>query len=290
MDSLPFALVLLSIFTHAYWNYLIKRSENKHIFTALSKVSEVVIYILPAIYFFSKFNFHGYFLFLIFVAAIITSLNYFFLASAYKYGDLSLVYPVSRSSILFLPVLAYLFIGETIDFIGMMSILFILTGTIIMHLDSFDKSGMKNFYKNIKSKGSLYALLAALTVAGYTLWDKVSISKMEPFLYFYSYTFLIACFYNIFVFKKFCKTEIKNEWIKNRSRIIQVGFFNSFTYILVLIALTMSKVTYVGGLRQLSIVVGAYLGYKLLNENLSRPKIVGILLSLIGGGLIYIAK
>lgn len=290
MDSLPFALVLVSIFTHAYWNYLIKSSENKHIFTALSKVSEVVIFLLPTLYFFSQTNFETLFLFLIFIAAIITFLNYFFLANAYKYGDLSLIYPLSRSSILFLPVLAYLFIGETIDFIGGISILLILMGTIIMHLDSFDKYGLRNFTKNILNKGSLYALLAALAVAGYTLWDKVSITKMQPFLYFYSYTFLIACFYNIFIYKKYAKHEIQNEWRINKSKIIQVGFFNSFTYILVLIALTMSKVTYVGGLRQLSIVVGAYFGYRLLDENLNRPKIIGILLSVIGGGLIYFAK
>lgn len=290
MDNLPFALVLVSIFTHAYWNYLIKSSENKHIFTALSKGSETIIFSIPAIYFFSQINFEVFFLFLIFIAAIITFLNYFFLANAYKYGDLSLVYPLSRSSILFLPPLAYLFIGETIDFIGGISILLILMGTIIMHLDSFDKRGLRNFSKNIVNKGSLYALLAAVAVAGYTLWDKISITKMEPFPYFYSYTFLIACFYNIFIYKKYSKSEIQNEWKINKSKIIQVGFFNSFTYILVLTALTMSKVTYVGGLRQLSIVVGAYLGYRLLNENLNKPKIIGILLSLIGGGLIYIAK
>ncbi len=290
MSGLPFTLVLVSVFTHAYWNYLIKRSENKHIFTALSKIAEITIFAIPAIYFLTYTDFKISFLVLVVVASIITFLNYFFLASAYKYGDLSLVYPVSRSSIIFLPIFAYFFIGETIDFIGIIAIILILLGTFVMHLDSFDKKGVRSIVTNISNKGSIYALLAALAVAGYTLWDKISISKMEPFLYFYLYTFIIACFYNTFTFSKFSKKEIKNEWSKNKSEIIQVGFFNSFTYILILTALTMSKATYVGGLRQLSIVIGAFLGYKLLGENLNKPKIVGILISVIGGCLIYLAK
>lgn len=290
MDGLPFALVLTSIFTHAYWNYLIKQSENKHVFTALSKITEIIIFAIPAIYFLSITHFKISFLFLILIASIITFLNYFFLASAYKYGDLSLVYPVSRSSIIFLPVLAYFFIGERIDSIGITAITLILFGTFIMHLDSFNKNGFRSIVTNISNKGSIYGLFAALTVAGYTLWDKVSISKMEPFLYFYLYTFVIACFYNFFTFSKFSKSEIRNEWVENKSKIIQVGFFNSFTYILVLMALTISKTTYVGGLRQLSIVIGAFFGYKLLGEDLTKPKIVGILISIIGGSLIYIAK
>ena len=290
MDTLPFCLVLISTITHAYWNYLIKRSDNKHIFTALSKVSEIVIFAIPAIYFLFQMDFQSHFLGLIVVASIITFLNYFFLANAYKHGDLSLVYPVSRSSIIFLPVLAYIFIGERIDGVGVLAILLILIGTVVMHLDSFDRKGLNGLFLNMKSKGTLYALLAALAVAGYTLWDKISISKMEPFLYFYMYTFIIAFFYSLYISFTFSKNEIKQEWSLNKPRIIQVGFFNSCTYLLVLTALTMSKATYVGGLRQISIVIGAFLGYKLLDENLNQPKVVGILISVLGGSLIYLAK
>ncbi|MEM9338793.1 MAG: EamA family transporter [Bacteroidota bacterium] len=290
MTVLPFSLVLVSIFTHAYWNYLIKSSKNKHAFTGLSKLAEVAIFGVPAIYLLFTTAFRMEFLLLISVAAFITFLNYFFLASSYKYGDLSLVYPVSRSSIIFLPVFAYYFIGESIDHIGVLAVSFILLGTFVMHMEDLSVAGVKTIVKNIGNKGSLYALLAALTVAGYTIWDKLSIAKMEPFLYFYLYTLIVAIFYNLVTFVKFGKDELKKEWKLNRNRIIQVGFFNSFTYILILVALTMSKATYVGGLRQLSIVVGAFLGFKLLGEKVTLPKIVGIVISIIGGSFIYLAN
>ena len=52
----------------------------------------------------------------------------------------------------------------------------------------------------------------------------------------------------------------------------------------------MSKAIYVGGLRQLSIVVGAFLGYRLLGEKLGTPKLIGIGLSLMGAFLIYLTR
>ncbi len=290
MDALPFTLVLVSIFTHAYWNYLIKRSENKHIFTALSKLAEMTIFGIPAIYYLLTTEFEEQFVLLIVVAATIAFCNYFFLSGAYKYGDLSFVYPVSRSSVIFLPVLAFYFIGERIDEIGGVAISLILIGTFVMHMKSLDRNGFRTVFKNFNNKGSIYALLAALSMAGYTLWDKIAITQMEPFLYFYLYTFIVAILYNGFVFTKYSVADIRAEWRLNRSRVIQVGFFNSFTYIIILTALTMSKATYVGGLRQLSVVIGVFLGYKLLGETLSAPKMAGIAISIIGGSLIYLAK
>lgn len=290
MATLPFSLVLISIFTHAYWNYLVKSSENKHIFTGLSKLSEIVIFSIPAIYLLLNNDLETYFILIILIAAVFASLNYFFLSNAYMHGDLSLVYPVSRSSVLFLPVLAYFIIDEKIDMTGIAAILLILLGTLIMHLDSLNKRGVKSIIKNISNKGSVYALLAALTVAAYTIWDKKAITEMNPFLYFYLYTFAIAVFYNIFSFSTFSNNDIKKEWVRNKFKIFQVGFLNSLTYILILIALSLSKATYVGGLRQLSIVIGAFLGYYLLKEKFTIPKALGILISIIGGGLIYIAN
>ncbi|MEQ9425705.1 MAG: EamA family transporter [Cyclobacteriaceae bacterium] len=289
MEPLPFTLVFISIFTHAWWNYLIKRSTNKHVFTALSKLAEAIIFLIPGIYFLLTSEFQAKFLILILVAACITFLNYFFLTSAYKHGDLSLVYPISRSSIIFLPIISFHFIGERIDNVGLLAIALILIGTFVMHMDTLDSKGIRGLFRNINNRGSLFAILAALTVAGYTLWDKIAVTRMQPFLYFYLYTSSVAVFYNLFILIWYKPEAIKGEWRLNKYQIVQVGFTNVFTYSLVLTALTMSKATYVGGLRQLSIVVGALLGYKLLNERLGLPKVVGILLSLLGGGVIYFA-
>jgi drug/metabolite transporter (DMT)-like permease len=84
------------------------------------------------------------------------------------------------------------------------------------------------------------------------------------------------------VFCRSARGEIGRVWSAHRSSIVQVGIFNTVTYLLVLFALRSGTSSYVIALRQLSIVWGALLGYFVLGESLSAPKRVG-LATLVGG-------
>lgn len=103
-------------------------SERKHTFVALSKISEVLIFGIPAVYVLTitpvEPGSEPGFLFLIAAAAFITFLNYFFLSNAYDHdhGDLSLTYLISRSGTLFLPLIAFLLIDEVIDPTGWVAV------------------------------------------------------------------------------------------------------------------------------------------------------------------------
>lgn len=290
MSKLAFALVFLSLFSHAYWNFLVKDSGNKTIFIGLSKLAEVVLFMVPGLYVLLNAPLNTYMMALVGLGALITFFNYLFLAKAYATGDLSLAYPIARSGILFLPFLSWIIIDERINLIGWLAVVLILIGTMIMHLESFATRSWSALWRNCKNISTGYALLAALTVAGYTLLGKIAVGQMEPFLYLYLYTVVIAVMYGFVILIKHTHTEIMMEWQAHRFKIVQVGFFNTFSFLLALVALTMSKATYVGGLRQLSVVVGLFLGYRYLKEHISLPKIIGVLISLIGGALIYFAK
>jgi uncharacterized membrane protein len=201
-----------------------------------------------------------------------------------------MAYPIARSGFLFLPFIYWLVIDERINLTGWVAVVLILTGTIFMHLESFALRSWRTLWRSCKNISTGYALLAAFTVACNTLLGKMAVAQMEPFLYLYLYTMVIAIMYGFVILTRHMGTEIKGEWKAHKFKIIQVGFFNSFSYLLALFALTMSKATYVGGLRQLSVVVGLFFGFRYLNEHISLPKIIGVMISLIGGGLIYFAK
>jgi hypothetical protein len=47
MEIFPFVLVIISSFTHAFWNFLTKRAIEKDIFVGLSKITEVTIFLIP---------------------------------------------------------------------------------------------------------------------------------------------------------------------------------------------------------------------------------------------------
>jgi uncharacterized membrane protein len=287
MDKLAFAMVTVSVFSHAYWNYLLKISNRKHIFIALSKIGAVVMFGIPAIFGGSVFVLPGTSYLLVLIAAILTGLNYFFVARAYEHGQLSLMYPVSRCAILFLPFLAFLVIDESIGMAGWLAVATILAGNIVMHIDKFSFSGVSQLGKKFGSRGTAYALLAALMLAGYTIAGKAAVEHIEPFIYFLSYTLLTAVAYTTLCFASYSRADITAEWKENWKKIIQVGFLDGCTFLLVLFALHLAKASHVGGLRQLGLVVGVFFGNRFLKEETSAVRVAGAIIS-ICGGLIFL--
>lgn len=292
MTIIPYLLVVISAFTHAYWNFILKRAKGGQIFIGLSKITEIILFIIPFIYFVAKDEIAilNYWIFY-FVGALLVIFNYIFLGRAYKSGELSLVYPVSRAgALLFLPILAFLFLGEKIDAVGLTAIALIMIGLFAIQLPSFNLSEIKLVFTKLVDSATLQALLAAFTAACYTLWDKHSISYLPPFIYFYAYTAITGISYATFIFAKYPLSDIKIDWAKHKFSILQVGFFNTFTYMLVLFSLQTGKASYVIALRQLSIAFGVFLGWKILKEPLPFPKKVGVGILLAGCLLISVAR
>jgi len=291
VDAFPFLLVLLSTITHGIWNFLAKRASDKDIFIGLAKIAEALIFLIP---FLVVLMMRGYgnpnWPLFVLVASGFVFLNYFFLGQAYKRVELSIAYPISRSSTLYLPILAYFLIGERIDAVGLLSILLITSAVLIIQLDSFSQNELTSLLQKLAQPGIIFALLAALMAAAYTLWDKVAVASIHPFLYFYSYTFVTALFYLVLLTTRSARAAIQAEWRAQRGPILSVALLNTFTYLLVLIALSMSKASYVGALRQLSLVIGVGLGWWYLNEGLPLPKVVAVVLLISGSALIAFAR
>src|SRR6185295_5660008 len=123
-------LVVLSAATHAYWNFLLKRSGGTQLFVGLSKVGEVVMF-APLFLVFVAPKIAGLdgLLSLAIVGAAFVLVNYVCLAWAYSHGDLSFVYPLARGSILlFLPFLAFVTVGERVSGTGACALALIVCG------------------------------------------------------------------------------------------------------------------------------------------------------------------
>jgi uncharacterized membrane protein len=292
MRLIPYILVLVSAFTHAYWNFIFKRERGTQAFIGLTKLTEIALFLVPFIYFISKDEIAllRYWPFYV-VGALLVVFTYIFLGQAYKTGDLSAVYPIARGgALLFLPGLAYLFIGERIDAVGLVAILLIIIGLFSLQLPSFRWREIKRVAAGFKSPATVHAMLAAFTVACYTLWDKHSISYLPPFIYFYAYTAIAGITYAALIFVKYPFEAVKAEWTRHKYAIVQVGLLNTFSYMLILLALKSVKASYVVALRQLSIAFGVFLGWKLLRELFPFPKKVGVAFLLAGCFLISLAQ
>jgi drug/metabolite transporter (DMT)-like permease len=287
MRTLAFTLVFISCFLHAWWNLVYKRAGGSQIIMGWSKIAEVLIF-LPA--FLLMLHWHPISLAALapfaVVGAVLTGANYVLLGRAYAAGNLSVAYPVSRAGILFfLPVMAYLLSSERISWVGALAVGVVLVGVLLLQFDSSTR--WRAFLANVAHPSTVFALLAALAAAAYTLWDRHAVREFPAFMYFYGYTVFLALAYAVWLASR--RAEAVASLRANLGAVLQIGMLNIVTYTLVLLALRDSNATYVIAVRQLSIGIGAVLGWRLLNETASLPNQIGVALLIAGCALVSVA-
>ncbi|HEX5635025.1 MAG TPA: EamA family transporter, partial [Gemmatimonadales bacterium] len=259
-------LVLVSTVSHAWWNLLLKRSNGGATFIGLSKVAEVVLF-APALLLYPAPVLLGVLSEWprIVVATLLTLANYTALDRAYRAGDLSFVYPIARGgALLFLPLLAFPVLGERLSTWGAVAIGLIVAGIAVLPLASLSYRALSALVPRLRGRATLWALAAALTTAAYTVWDARAVRTLPAFAYFYAYTVMVAASYALFLLRRVGVRTLRTEWRTHRWPIVQVGVCNVVTYLLVLLALRSGPSSGVVALRQLGIVVGAFLGWRLL--------------------------
>jgi drug/metabolite transporter (DMT)-like permease len=282
VNDVAVTAVLLSTVSHAWWNYQAKRAGSDHAFFGLAKWIEIGVY-LPVF----LWRAHGYDwpaqtpLYLL-VAGALVGLNYVALSAAYARLDLSVAYPVSRTSTLFLPLIAWFGLGETFDAAGAAALLLVTAGVLVSA--EFGAATLRSG----RLTGLLFAAVAAATLAGYTVWDKHVVTRLDPFLYLYGYNVVVGLGYLPLLASR--REAARSHWQRSRMPLVQVAILNTATYLLVLYALVSAKASYVGALRQLSLVAGLAFGVWLLGERFTRRRAAGVLLLVAGGVLATLAR
>lgn len=263
MNNVAVLLVLVAAVLHAGWNFLSKRSEGGTSFVWLFCVFSTVIYAPLALVLIllqpPTFTLRT----LIFLfGSIVLHLAYFLiLMQVYKIGDLSLVYPLARGTgPMFSTLVAILFLGERPTPIAVAGALLIAFGIYVL-------TGNPTQIKQEGAlKGVAYALFTGLVIAGYTLWDKqaVSVILIPPLLLDWTNNFGRAALLTPYAIRH--RDEVKLLWRQHLKEVIGVAVLSPLAYILILTALTFSPVSYVAPAREISTLIGAFLGVKVLSE------------------------
>src|SRR5215207_11260067 len=146
MQLAAYGIVVASTVTHAYWNFLIKRSGGGQVFVGLSKVLEAVVFapvFVVAILAGDAFGLlHAWPIILI--GALLTLANYLALGRAYEIGDMSIVYPVARGgTLLFLPALGFAVFGERLSTLGCAALVSIIAGIVVLQLPALDRRAVR---------------------------------------------------------------------------------------------------------------------------------------------------
>ncbi|NIM98256.1 MAG: EamA family transporter [candidate division Zixibacteria bacterium] len=288
-------LVLVSAFLQAALNVLIKGSGRKVAFVASANLISVVLYLplflwgrnllgeegLPI----SLWSWIG-----VLACGAVGLVYYLFITKAYDNGDLSVVFPVTRSfGPIFILIFALILLSEKVSYLGLLGILVTIFGSYVIHLPSFRLSHLSLPFRAFKSRPFLFSVGAGACTATYSLINKKNLEAVEPFTLYY---LIIACMTLDLVAVLLLKRksgQIKEEFRENLKGLLLMGIFGFISAALFLYALQMSKVSYLGSARNVSIVFGVILGNLFLQEGYGKIRLFASLLILFGIFLISVS-
>ena len=282
MSAAALALVLVAACLHAAWNYLAKKAGGGVAFVWLLASMSALIYLLPALIIW--FNTRPQFapLHWLFIAGTaVLHVGYFLsLQTGYRKGDLSLVYPLARGSgPLLTTVGAIVLLGERPGWLA-------LSGIALIVLSVFFISGGTRIFHAGRDEATAwalrYGLLTGLFIAAYTLWDKYAMAVLliQPLLFDWLSNIGRSAILLPFVLRDWQTTG--ELWRRQRWRIATIALLSSLSYILVLQAMSFTDVTYVAPAREVSILLAAFLGARLLHEGESRRRLIAACAMLAG--------
>jgi drug/metabolite transporter (DMT)-like permease len=201
------------------------------------------------------------------------------LQRGYQASDFSIVYPVARGTGPLLSVFGgILVLGELPSRLGWIGIASILTGIFVIAgathvLGASDRK---------LASGLAWGLLTGLFIAAYTVVDGWAIKAlgMSPVVFYALGLALRSALLAPTALRD--RQALVEQWRKNRRHILAVGALSPLAYILVLIALTKAPLSYVAPTRELSMLIGTFIGARMLQEKNSRSRLVGVALMLLG--------
>lgn len=293
MTPISILLVLISALIHSSWNFFTKKGNWSIEFFFWVFLWGIFLY-LPFFYFYGLFP--GLLLqatpklwTLSIISSLIQTLYLISLIKAYQMAELSLVYPISRSAPLFTQIWAVLLIGEILSMTGVVGIGLVVVGIFIISMSDFRLSSFLHPSKNVSLQPYFFALTAAITGSVYSVLDKTCVQMTHPVFYCWLID-LFMCIevglYSLFQ----TKNLLLKVWGQWKKEIFLIAILQNASYLLVLMAMQMSKVSYVVAFRQAGALLGAVMGVVLLKESQWKARITGALILTLGLILIGFAK
>lgn len=292
MPLSAFLLVFVSVFLHAGWNFLSKKTRPSLAFYSLASLTAAALW-LPWLLVFrvDLAALPGRF-WLLWALSVGAEFTYFSgLAGAYRRGDISLVYPLARALPVLLTALITSLFGLGAELSGMalfgMAVLFF--GCLLMPLPSWRGIRLRDY----RSRALFYILLAAAGTTAYTILDSSAIAIVIvdggkgrlagsiAYLALLESGIAVSMLAAI-LFRPRERAEFRRLFLKSAAPHLS-GVFASLAYVLILLAMGLvSNVSYIQAFRQLSLPLGVLAGVFLLREKPGAPRIAGIALVLAG--------
>ena len=277
MTLTAFLLVFLSVFLHATWNFLSKKTNPSGAFYLMSSSTAALLWLgfflhadlslsaLPARFW------------ILLICSILCEAVYCLgLAYAYRISDISLAYPLGR-------------VGTPPSGLALGGMGIIFAGCILLPLKT-----MRDFHwKTYASKAIFFILMIAAGTTGYTILDsqasamlqalpgETTLIKSLVYLFFIELGIALSLAGYVAMIP-LERQEFKRLFLHSPYPLL-TGLCSSSAYALILLAMgRVSNVSYIQAFRQMSLPLGVLAGIVLLKETPAKPKLAGVALIVIG--------
>jgi drug/metabolite transporter (DMT)-like permease len=285
------ALVLLAAVLHASWNLAAKHAGGDHRFTLLTSLLTSLLWLPAGLYFgWSEVPRWGWTEWgVVSLSALLHLLYFNALLTGYRVSDLTVVYPLARGSgPLLTAAAAVLLLGETLSALGLLGVLAVCGGIfLIAGGPALWQQGHDPAQRARTQAGVRWGLITGTLIAGYSVVDGYAIKVLAigPVLFDYACNALRLPLQLPTLLKE--RPALLRAWRQQWRQALVVSTLGPLAYILVLYALTLAPLSHVAPARELSMLVAALLGGRLLGESDRGLRVLGALC--MAGGVMALA-
>lgn len=271
-----FALALGSAFLHALWNLILGRERDPEAATVVALCVAVVVFApVAALRWDADSGVWPY----IAVTSMLQLAYFALLATAYRHGEVSVVYPIARG---LAPVLV-LVVGVTL--LGTAAGPAQAAGVCLVGVGVLLVRGVALAPGDGRGAGAAFGVAVASCIAAYTLVDKYGIEHADPIVYLELSMIPAALGYAGFLLV--ARRGATRVRAAARPLPALAGLLSFAAYALVLAALLRGPAAAVAAVRETSVLIAAFLAAPLLGERVGPGRLGGA--ALVVGGVALIA-
>jgi len=272
MSPTVLALVLASAVVHATWNLWTKqlgpRARSGSLLWLLTAISSACYAPLAAAQIVaSHWRPDATALFLLAGSGAIHVGYFVLLLRGYRGGDLSIVYPLARGTGPLLATAgAVALFGERPTPLSIAGALLIAAGVLVTA--TAPARGERHLRPAI-----FYGLATGVSIALYTLWDGWAVKRagVPPLVYYWGGEVVRTLILSPLAFGS--RVQVAGLWRTQRPRVVGIALLSPLSYILILLALRTGAVGHIAPAREVSILIGTWLGGRVLGEGDRRRRL-----------------
>ena len=272
-----FLAIILAAFLHAVWNAMVKNEDNKYLAVTAIVLGHVpvsvLIILLTPIPSVESIPF-------IILSALLHIGYEWYLLSAYRFGDLTKVYPIARGTApILVTIVSLIFLGVALSNFEILGIIIISLGILSLSLQGA---------KGIKNRSAvIYALVTGFFIMGYSITDGYGARVSNSFLSYMGWSFILNATIFPIILKINNKSEIITKTFKEGKKIFFIGGTLSYiVYGIVIWGFTQAPIALITALRETSIIFALLIGTFFLKEKFTLSKVIATFIIFFGVALL----